>query len=139
MTFEEIKKKLSEYKGLKKLLDAENTRIAELRSRLYTVRTTDYSGERVQCSSRESTYRENIIDRISMIEKRADEVQTKLFAIEDLIANNMGNLSDIEKSMVIDKYMNDMQWGKIYKKYYYTPKAKGAEKAIRNAIKKMAK
>lgn len=138
MTFFEIKKKLSEYKDLKKLLNSEQERIATLRSQIYNVKATDYSSERVS-GTRESTYLESILDRIELLEKRADNLMQRLFETEDLIADNMDNLSAIEQAMVIDRYMNGWSWKKICLKYHYEYEARGAQKAINAAIKKMAK
>ena len=138
MTFFEIKKKLSEYKNLKKLLNSEQERIATLRSQIYNVKATDYSSERVS-GTRESTYLESILDRIELLEKRADNLMQMLFETEDLIADNMDNLSAIEQAMVIDRYMNGWSWKKICLKYHYEYEARGAQKAINAAIKKMAK
>ena len=138
MTFFEIKKKLSEYKDLKKLLNSEQERIATLRSQIYNVKATDYSSERVS-GTRESTYLESILDRIESLEKRADNLMQMLFETEDLIAENMDNLSAIEQAMVIDRYMNGWSWKKICLKYHYEYEARGAQKAINAAIKKMAK
>ena len=138
MTFFEIKKKLSEYKNLKKLLNSEQERIATLRSQIYNVKATDYSSERVS-GTRESTYLESILDRIELLEKRADNLMQMLFETEDLIAESMDNLSAIEQAMVIDRYMNGWSWKKICLKYHYEYEARGAQKAINAAIKKMAK
>lgn len=136
MTFEEIKKKLSEYKDLKKLLSSERERIAQLRNQLYDLKATDYGGEKVK-SSTQSTYKESILDRIAQLEKRADDVQTKLFAIEDMIADNMDNLSPLEQAMVIDRYMNGWSWEKICKKYHY--EARQPYRIVENALRKIAR
>ena len=136
MTFEEIKKKLSKYKDLKKLLSSERERIAQLRNQLYDLKATDYGGEKVK-SSTQSTYKESILDRIVQLEKRADDVQTKLFAIEDMIADNMDGLSDVEQAIVIDRYMNDMSWSQICKKYHYAERQ--PYRILDSAIKKIAK
>lgn len=135
MTFFEIKKKLSEYKDLKKLLNSEQERIATLRSQIYNVKATDYSSERVS-GTRESTYLESILDRIELLEKRADNLMQMLFEIEDLIADNMDNLSAIEQAMVIDRYMNGWSWKKISEKYNYEESQ--PYKIIKRAIRKMA-
>ena len=136
MTFEEIKKKLSEYKSLKKLLSSERERIAQLRNQLYDLKATDYGGEKVK-SSTQSTYKESILDRIAQLEKRADDVQTKLFAIEDMIADNMDNLSPLEQAMVIDRYMNGWSWEKICKKYHYEERQ--PYRIVENALRKIAR
>ena len=135
MTFFEIKKKLSEYKDLKKLLNSEQERIATLRSQIYNVKATDYSSERVS-GTRESTYLESILDRIELLEKRADDRMQMLFETEDLIADNMDNLSAIEQAMVIDRYMNGWSWKKISEKYNYEESQ--PYKIIKRAIRKMA-
>lgn len=136
MTFEEIKKKLSEYKDLKKLLSSEIERIAQLRNQLYDFKATDYGREKVK-SSTQSTYKESILDRIVQLEKRADDVQTKLFAIEDMIADNMDNLSPLEQAMVIDRYMNGWSWEKISKKYHYEERQ--PRRIVENALRKIAR
>lgn len=135
MTFFEIKKKLSEYKDLKKLLNSEQERIATLRSQIYNVKATDYSSERVS-GTRESTYLESILDRIELLEKRADNLMQMLFETEDLIADNMDNLSAIEQAMVIDRYMNGWSWKKIGEKYNYEESQ--PYKIINRAIRKMS-
>lgn len=135
MTFFEIKKKLSEHKDLKKLLNSEQERIATLRSQIYNVKATDYSSERVS-GTRESTYLESILDRIELLEKRADNLMQMLFETEDLIADNMDNLSAIEQAMVIDRYMNGWSWKKISEKYNYEESQ--PYKIIKRAIRKMA-
>lgn len=135
MTFFEIKKKLSEYKDLKKLLNSEQERIATLRSQIYNVKATDYSSERVS-GTRESTYLESILDRIELLEKRADNLMQMLFETEDLIADNMDNLSAIEQAMVIDRYMNGWSWKKICKKYNYCERQ--AIRIINESMKKMS-
>ena len=135
MTFFEIKKKLSEYKDLKKLLNSEQERIATLRSQIYNVKATDYSSERVS-GTRESTYLESILDRIELLEKRADNLMQMLFETEDLIADNMDNLSAVEQAMVIDRYMNGWSWKTICKKYNYCERQ--AIRIINESMKKMS-
>ena len=137
MTFDEVKKKLKEYTGLKKLLEAKQTQIDELREGLAAIRATDYAKEKV-CSSGSSDYIETILDRIARLEGRANTIMQRIFDIEDLIAENMDELSDVEQAIVIDRYMNDMSWAKICKKYYFSYEGKGAQKVLNRAIRKIA-
>lgn len=137
MTFEEIKKLLNEYKGLKRRLDSEQLRIAELRGKITSVRATDYSRERVSGSSKDNTYTENILDRISRLEERLNGLMSRIFEIEDMISENMDNLTQTEQSMIIDRYMNRWSWAKICKKYNYCERQ--AIRITQNSIKKMSK
>ena len=135
MTFFEIKKKLSEYKDLKKLLNSEQERIATLRSQLYGVKATDYSAERVD-GTRENTYLDTLLDRLYKLEARAEIIMQELFETEDFIADNMVGLTAIEQAMVIDRYMNGWSWKKIGEKYNYEESQ--PYKIIYRAIRKMA-
>ena len=135
MTFFEIKKKLSEYKDLKKLLNSEQERIATLRSQIYNVKATDYSSERVS-GTRESTYLDTLLDRLYKLEARAEIIMQDLFETEDIIAENMDVLTPIEQAMVIDRYMNGWSWKKICKKYNYCERQ--AIRIINESMKKMS-
>ena len=135
MTFFEIKKKLSEYKDLKKLLNSEQERIATLRSQIYDVKATDYSSERVS-GTRESTYLDSLLDRLYKLEARAEIIMQDLFETEDIIAENMDVLTPIEQAMVIDRYMNGWSWKKICKKYNYCERQ--AIRIINESMKKMS-
>lgn len=135
MTFFEIKKKLSEYKDLKKLLTSEQERIATIRSQLYGVKATDYSAERVS-GTRENTYLDTLLDRLYKLEARAEIIMQDLFETEDIIAENMDVLTPIEQAMVIDRYMNGWSWKKIGEKYNYEESQ--PYKIINRAIRKMA-
>lgn len=136
MTFEEVNRLLKEYKSNKKLLAAEQFRIQELRDRLTDLRATDFGHDKV-CKSRESsTYTEYILDRITCLEDRVGILMQRIFDIEDVIADNMGNLTPLEQAMVIDRYMNGWSWAKISKKYNYADSQ--PYKIINKAIKKMA-
>ena len=137
MTFTEIKEKLSEYKDLKKLLASEQERIATIRSQLYGIKATDYSTERVS-GTRENTYLDTLLDRLYKLEARAEIIMQDLFETEDMIAENMDVLTPIEQAMVIDRYMNGWSWKKICLKYHYDYEARGAQKAMNTAIRKMA-
>lgn len=136
MTFDEIKGKLKEYTGLKKLLEAKQTQISELREGLTAIRATDYAKEKV-CSSGSLDYIETILDRIARLEGRANTLMQRIFDIEDLIAENMDELSDVEQAIVIDRYMNDMSWSQICKKYHYAERQ--PYNILNSALKKMAK
>ena len=136
MTFDEIKEKLKEYTGLKKLLEAKQTQISELREGLTAIRATDYAKEKV-CSSGSSDYIETILDRIARLEGRANTIMQRIFDIEDLIAENMDELSDVEQAIVIDRYMNDMNWQQICKKYHYAERQ--PYRILDSALKKIAK
>lgn len=137
MTFEEIKKILNEYKGLKRRLKSEGLRLAELRSMLTGMRATDYSRERISGGSKDNTYTENILDRISCLEERLNGLMSRIFEIEDIISDNMDNLTQTEQAMIIDRYMNGWNWAKICKNYNYADRQ--PYRIVENALKKMSK
>ena len=137
MTFEEVNRLLREYKSNKKLLDAEQRRIQELRASITDLRATDYSRENV-CKSREpSAYMESILDRIARLERRANTLIQNIFDIEDMIADNMDNLTPLEQAIVIDRYMNCWSLTKICKKYNYCERQ--VRRIIVTAKRKMTK
>lgn len=137
MTFEEVNRLLREYKSNIKLLDAEQRRIQELRASITDLRATDYSRENV-CKSREpSAYMESILDRIARLERRANTLIQNIFDIEDMIADNMVNLTPLESAIVIDRYMNGMSMRKICEKYDYAESQ--PYKILKRAVKRMGK
>lgn len=137
MTFEEVNRLLREYKSNKKLLDAEQRRIQELRASITDLRATDYSRENV-CKSREpNAYMESILDRIVRLERRANTLIQNIFDIEDMIADNMVNLTPLESAIVIDRYMNGMSMRKICEKYDYAESQ--PYKILKRAVKRMGK
>ena len=48
-----------------------------------------------------------------------NKVLDEVFALEDLLAEHMKELSPIEQSMIIDRYMNGKSWRKIQEEYGY--------------------
>lgn len=137
MTFEEVNRLLREYKSNKKLLDAEQRRIQELRASIADLRATDYSRENVCKSHEPSAYMESILDRIARLERRANTLIQSIFDIEDMIADNMDNLTPLEQAMVIDRYMNCWSLTKICKKYNYCERQ--VRRIIVTAKRKMTK
>ena len=72
-----------------------------------------------------------------MLEKVCNNLMEQVFAIEDMISNNMCCLTAIEQAMIIDRYMHEWSWNKICRKYNYC--REHAERMTDKAIKKMAK
>lgn len=137
MTFEEVNRLLREYKSNKKLLDAEQRRIQELRASITDLRATDYSRENVCKSHEPNAYMESILDRIARLERRANTLIQNIFDIEDMIADNMDNLTPLESAIVIDRYMNGMSMRKICEKYDYAESQ--PYKILKRAVKRMGK
>lgn len=137
MTFEEVNRLLREYKSNKKLLDAEQRRIQELRASITDLRATDYSRENVCKSHEPNAYMESILDRIARLERRANTLIQNIFDIEDMIADNMVNLTPLESAIVIDRYMNGMSMRKICEKYDYAESQ--PYKILKRAVKRMGK
>lgn len=136
MTFEEVNRLLREYKSNKKLLDAEQRRIQELRASITDLRATDYSRENVCKSHEPNAYMESILDRIARLERRANTLIQNIFDIEDIIADNMDNLTPLESAIVIDRYMNGMSMRKICEIYHFEERQ--PYRILQNAKRKMA-
>jgi hypothetical protein len=136
MVFEDVKRLLNEYKGYKKQLKSEQLRVQELRASLPSVKAVDYGAIRVSCGNNRSEYVEKILDRISVLEARCNELMQKVFDIEDLIANSMESLTPLEQAMITDRYLHGWSWKKIAREYHYS---EGEPYYIVNkAIKKMS-
>lgn len=137
MTFEEVKKILKDYRSAKKQLESEQLRLEQLQNDLIGIKAVRFDRQNVQNSPKGNSYKETIIDRISVLETRCNDLMKKVFEIEDIIADNMHTLTPCEQAMIIDRYMHGWSWNKICIKYHYC--REHAERLTNKAIRKMAK
>lgn len=56
---------------------------------------------------------------VERLEKRYEAVIKEVFAVEDLIAENLAYLSETEQTIIIERYMSGKSWRKIQAELHY--------------------
>lgn len=135
MDFNAIKKMLDSLKGKKKLMQSIQLQIKSEREQIDGLKGTDYSGTPVQGGVKEP-HAQRFVEHIEFLEKRYEDIMSEVFGIEDFISKNLPNLSDIEQSIIIDRYMIGKSWRKIQQEYHYVDRQ--LYRIANSAIKKIS-
>lgn len=118
MTYEEMKKMLDGLKHKKSLLRSIKKQIEETREQIDCLRAQNYSDIAVQGGIKEPAA-ERFVEHIERLENRYKAVMEQVFEIEDYISEHLPVLSEIEQTIIIDKYMGNKSWRRIQQEYHY--------------------
>lgn len=118
MTYEEMKKMLDEMKHKKSLLRTVQRQIQETREQIDCLRAQDYGVIAVQGGIKEPAA-ERFVEHIERLEKRYESLLSEVFAAEDYISEHLPNLSAIEQTIIIERYIHGKSWRKIQEEHHY--------------------
>ena len=118
MTYNEAKDKLKALKGLKRLVRAKARQIQEEREQI-GITAVDYSKERVSGGSATSM-QQRFAEHMERLEAEYDRLLDRMREIEDLIAEHLGDLTDIEQEIIVERYMHNKSWRQIEKDVGYS-------------------
>lgn len=119
MTYEEMKKMLDEMKHKKSLLRTVQRQIQETREQIDCLRAQDYGVIAVQGGVKEPAA-ERFVEHIERLEKRYESLLSEVFAAEDYISVHMSELSAIEQTIIIERYIHGKSWRKIEREVNYS-------------------
>ena len=118
MTYNEAKDKLKALKGLKRLVRAKARQIQEEREQI-GITAVDYSKEHVSGGTATSM-QQRFAEHMERLEAEYDRLLDRMREIEDMIAEHLGDLTDIEQAIVVERYMHNKSWRQIEKEYEYS-------------------
>ena len=118
MTYNEAKDKLKALKGLKRLVRAKARQIQEERAQI-GITAVDYSKERVSGGTATSM-QQRFAEHMERLEAEYDRLLDRMREIEDMIAEHLRDLSDIEQAIIVERYMHNKSWRQIEKEYEYS-------------------
>lgn len=118
MTYEEMKKMLDEMKHKKSLLRTVQRQIQETREQIDCLRAQDYGVIAVQGGVKEPAA-ERFVEHIERLEKRYESLLAEVFAAEDYISVHLPQLSAIEQTIIIERYIHGKSWRKIQEEHHY--------------------
>lgn len=118
MTYNEAKDKLKALKGLKRLVRAKARQIQEEREQI-GITAVDYSKERVSGGTATSM-QQRFAEHMERLEAEYDRLLDRMHEIEDMIAEHLGDLTDIEQAIIVERYMHNKSWRQIEKEYEYS-------------------
>lgn len=136
MTYEEVKNLLRQISENKKLLRIIQKRIEETREQAKFIPSLCYEKERVKGGDI-TPVQQRFIERIERLEEQFSAAFEMVCQGEDMIADNMRNLTPTEQTIVIERYMHGKSWRRIEKEYNYTHD--GCMSIHRRALKKISK
>lgn len=136
MTYEEAKELLKSLEHKKKLCRAKQRQISEEKAQI-SIAAVDYSRERVQGGSERNSAQQRYAERMEKLSADFDKLLDETFAIEDMLVSRLGELTPIEQSIMVDRYMNGKSWRQIEADYHYG--ANNSFKIHQRAIKKIVK
>lgn len=118
MTYGELKKKLEELRSKKRRLRQLEMQIAEEQASIDGVQALNYENSAVQGGT-SNPVQQRYIEHMERLCADRNKVLDEVFALEDFLRDHMEDLSPIEQSMIIDRYMNGKSWRKIQEEYGY--------------------
>ena len=118
MTYNEAKDKLKALKGLKRLVRAKARQIQEEREQI-SITAVDYSKEHVSGGTATSM-QQRFAEHMERLEAEYDRLLDRMREVEDMLAEHLGDLSDIEQAIIVERYMHNKSWRQIEKEYEYS-------------------
>lgn len=118
MTYGELKKKLEELRGKKRRLRQIEMQIAEEKASIDGVQALNYENSAVQGGT-SNPIQLRYIEHMERLCADRNKVLDEVFTLEDFLAEHLKELSPIEQSMLLDRYMNGKSWRKIQEEYGY--------------------
>ena len=118
MTTEELKQKLDGLLGKKRLARSLQRQIQRKREEIDCLHAVSFEGTHVQGGEKEPAA-EKFVEYIERLEKRYEAVIEEVFAVEDLITENLAYLSETEQTIIIERYMSGKSWRKIQAELHY--------------------
>lgn len=112
MTYEETKKALDSLIIKKRLLKKKQEQIQQANEQIDCLKATDYSKIAVQGGDKEFVA-EVFVEHMERLQKSFEETFNEVVEIEDYISVGMQGLTEIEKEIIIDRYMLGKPWKKI--------------------------
>ena len=59
-------------------------------------------------------------EHMERLEAEYDRLLDRMREVEDMIAEHLGELSDIEQAIIVERYMRDKSWRQIEREYEYS-------------------
>lgn len=118
MTYDEMKKMLDEMKHKKSLLRAVQRQIQEAREQIDCLHAQDYGVIAVQGGVKEPAA-ERFVEHLERLEKRYESLKTEAFRLEDYISEHLSELSAVEQTIIVERYIHGKSWRKIQEALHY--------------------
>lgn len=135
MTYEETKSLLKQLSEGRKLLRVLQRQIEEARTQAMLIPALSYEKERVKGGAN-TPVQQRFIERLERLEEQFSSALDKVCQAEDMIADNLQNLTTTEQTIIIERYMHGKSWRQIEKDCHYSEKH--PFKIHNHAIKKIS-
>ena len=119
MTYDEMKKMLDEMKHKKSLLRAVQRQIQEAREQIDCLHAQDYGVIAVQGGIKEPAA-ERFVEHLERLEKRYESLMTEAFRLEDYISEHLSELSAVEQTIIVERYIHGKSWRSIERTVNYS-------------------
>lgn len=119
MTYDEMKKMLDEMKHKKSLLRAVQRQIQEAREQIDCLHAQDYGVLAVQGGVKEPAA-ERFVEHLERLEKRYESLMTEAFRLEDYISEHLSELSAVEQTIIVERYIHGKSWRSIERTVNYS-------------------
>ena len=119
MTYDEMKKMLDEMKHKKSLLRAVQRQIQEAREQIDCLHAQDYGVIAVQGGVKEPAA-ERFVEHLERLEKRYESLMTEAFRLEDYISEHLSELSAVEQTLIVERYIHGKSWRSIERTVNYS-------------------
>lgn len=119
MTYDEMKKMLDEMKHKKSLLRAVQRQIQEAREQIDCLHAQDYGVIAVQGGVKEPAA-ERFVEHLERLEKRYESLMTEAFRLEDYISEHLSELSAVEQTIIVERYIHGKSWRSIERTVNYS-------------------
>lgn len=118
MTYNEAKDKLKTLKSLKRLVRAKARQIQEEREQI-SITAVDYSKEHVSGGTA-TPMQQRFAEHMEKLEAEYDRLLDRMREVEDMLAEHLGELTDIEQAIIVERYMHNKSWRQIEREYCYS-------------------
>ena len=118
MTYSEMNAQLDGLRPKQRLLRSLQRQREEARAQIDCLAGMDYGKANV-CGGEKTPAAERFVEHIEQLETKYEQVMAEAFELEDMISACMGGLTEIEQTILIDRYMSGKSWRKIQQEHHY--------------------
>lgn len=134
MTYDEVKLLLKQLSENKKLMRVIQRQIEEVREQAMLIPALSYEKQRVK-GGESTPAQQRFIEHLERLESQFSAAFETVCKAEDMIADNLQNLTPTEQTIIIERYMHGKSWRQIERDCHYSEKH--PFKIHNNALKKI--
>ncbi len=136
MTYNELKNKLEELRGKKRLFKQLEMQISEEKAAMDGIKAVNYENGAVRGVGGIAV-QQRFVEHMENLCAVRNRVLSEMFEIEEFISAPIKELSVTEQNMLVDRYVNGKPWRKIQEEYGYEEAQ--PYRIVSSAIKKICR